>query len=88
MKLSEMARKAKEKLIGTFSRKRQEENGRNAPEIDTQEPQEGQQDTKTDISAQEDRKGQETANTADRTGRNSSGNRYGVGAGYDSRNKH
>lgn len=63
MKLSEMARKAKEKLIGTFSRKRQEENGRNAPEIDTQEPQEGQQDTKTDISAQEDRKGQETANT-------------------------
>lgn len=63
MKLSEMARKAKEKLIGTFSRKRQEENGRNAPEIATQEPQEGQQDTKTDISAQEDRKGQETANT-------------------------
>ncbi len=63
MKLSEMARKAKEKLSGAFGRNRKEGNSQETPEIATQEPQEGQQDTKTDISAQEDRKGQETANT-------------------------
>lgn len=60
MKLSEMARKAKEKLIGAFSGKPKEENSRETAEMDAQKAQEGQQKAKTDISAQNDGNGQET----------------------------
>lgn len=63
MKLSEMARKAKEKLSGAFGRNRKEENSQETAEMDAQKAQEGQQDAKTGISSQNDEKGQETANT-------------------------
>lgn len=63
MKLSEMAKKAKEKLIGVFSSSRKEENSQETAEMTAQKAQEGQQDEKTDISAQDDTKGQETAKT-------------------------
>lgn len=61
MKLSEMAKKAKEKLIGVFSGSRRKESGQETPEMTAQKAQEGQQEEKTDISAQDDIKGQETA---------------------------
>lgn len=63
MKLSEMAKKAKEKLIGVFSGSRREESSQETPEMTAQKAQERQQDEKTDISAQDDIKGQETAKT-------------------------
>lgn len=63
MKLSEMARKAKEKLIGVFSGKRKKESGQETAEMSAQKVQEVQKDEKTDISAQDDTKGQETAKT-------------------------
>lgn len=63
MKLSEMAKKAKEKLIGVFSGSRKEENGQETAEMTAQKAQEGQQDEKADISAQNAVKGQETAKT-------------------------
>lgn len=62
MKLSEMARKAKEKLSGAFGRNRKEESCPEMPEMDAQKAQEGQQDAKTGISSQNDEKGQKTAN--------------------------
>lgn len=63
MKISEIAKKAKEKLIGVFSDSRREESGQETPEMTAQKAQEGQQDEKADISAQDDIKGQETAKT-------------------------
>lgn len=63
MKLSEIAKKAKEKLIGVFCGSRREENSQETPEMTAQKAQEGQQDEKADISAQDDIKGQETAKT-------------------------
>lgn len=63
MKLSEMAKKAKEKLIGALSGSRKEENGQETAEMTAQKAQEGQQDEKTDISAHNAIKGQETAKT-------------------------
>lgn len=62
MKLSEMARKAKEKLFGAFDRNQKEENRPEMAEMDAQRAQERQQDTKTGISSQNDKRGQETAN--------------------------
>lgn len=62
MKLSEMARKAKEKLSGVFGRNRKEENSQETAEMDAQKAQEGQQDAKTGISSQNNEKKQETAN--------------------------
>lgn len=62
MKISEIAKKAKEKLIGVFSDSRREESGQETPEMTAQKAQEGQQDEKA-ISAQDDIKGQETAKT-------------------------
>lgn len=63
MKLSEIAKKAKEKLIGVFSGSRREESSQETTEMTAQKAQEGQQDEKVDISAQDDIKGQETAKT-------------------------
>lgn len=63
MKLSEIAKKAKEKLIGVFSGSRRKESGQETPEMTAQKAQEGRQEEKTDISAQDDIKGQETAKT-------------------------
>lgn len=63
MKLSEMAKKAKEKLIGVFSGSRKKESGQETPEMTAQKTQEGQQDEKADISALNVIKGQETAKT-------------------------
>lgn len=63
MKLSEMAKKAKEKLIGVFCGSRREESSQETPEMTAQKAQEGQQDEKTDISAQNVIEGQKTAKT-------------------------
>lgn len=63
MKLSEIAKKAKEKLIGVFSGSRREESSQETTEMTAQKAQEGQQDEKVDISAQDDIKGQETEKT-------------------------
>lgn len=49
MKISEIAKKAKEKLIGVFSDSRREESGQETPEMTAQKAQEGQQDEKADI---------------------------------------
>lgn len=61
MKISEIAKKAKEKLIGVFSDSRREESGQETPEMTAQKAQEGQQDEKTGISSGNDGKGKETA---------------------------
>lgn len=63
MKLSEMAKKAKEKLIGVFSGSRRKESGQETPEMTAQKAKEGQKDEKADISAQNAIEGQKTAKT-------------------------
>lgn len=79
MKLSEMARKAKEKLSGAFGRNRKEESCPEMPEMDAQKAQEGQQDAKTGISSQNDEKGQERANIEPTEGKEGN-EKYVIGA--------
>lgn len=79
MKLSEMARKAKEKLSGVFGRNRKEEDSQETAEMDAQKAQEGQQDTKTGISSQNNEKGQERANIEPKEGKEGN-EKYVIGA--------
>lgn len=79
MKLSEMAKKAKNKLIETFRGKREGEKVSEMTSMNAQTGQERLQEEKTDISVQGNEKGQEKANTEPTEGKEGN-EKYVIGA--------
>lgn len=79
MKLSEMAKKAKNKLIETFRGKREDEKASEKASMNAQTGQERLQEEKTDISAQDNEKGKGRANIEPTEGKEGN-EKYVIGA--------